>query len=95
METDMTRFRIPDGVLRANVEGEEVLLNQETGVYHLVNPTGRSLIQSFEAGDSLEHAIRDLASRTRQDEQRVAADASAFVDAMLARGLLETMSEPV
>jgi hypothetical protein len=63
----LTSFRIPPGVLRATVGGEEVLLNQDTGVYHLVNPTGRSLIRAFESGESLEgaihsHAIREKAS---------------------------------
>jgi Coenzyme PQQ synthesis protein D (PqqD) len=90
VETAVTRYRIPDGVLRATVEGEEVLLNEETGVYHLVNQTGRSLIRSFEVGNSLERAVLELARMTGEDQQRVAADASAFVHAMVTRGLLET-----
>jgi hypothetical protein len=90
----LTRFRIPPGVLRATVGGEEVLLNQDTGVYHLVNPTGRSLIRAFESGQSLEGAIQALARDTGEGEQRVADDASAFVDAMVERGLLERMSDP-
>jgi hypothetical protein len=94
METGMTWFRLPEGVLRASLEGEEVLLNQDTGVYHLVNVTGRSLIRSFEGGDSLEDAIRSLATATGESEERVAADASAFVEAMVERGLLEAVVEP-
>ena len=34
---------MPPYVLRAELEGQEVLLNPETGVYHLVNePVGSS-----------------------------------------------------
>jgi hypothetical protein len=94
MEARMTRYRIPEGVLRATVEGEEVLLNQETGEYHLVNATGLSLIRSFEAGDSVKQAIDALADWTGQDRRRVAADATTFIDAMVARGLLETAPGP-
>ena len=85
----MTRYRIPHAVLRATMDDEEVLLNQNTGVYHLVNPTGLSLIRSFEAGDSLEQAIAALAEETGVDRRRIEVEASEFVDAMLVRGLLE------
>ena len=53
-------------VLHAQVEGEEVLLNTRTGVYHLVNRTGRELLVRMEAGDSLESAIHALAEGSRR-----------------------------
>lgn len=76
-------------VLHAEVEGEEVLLNTRTGVYHLVNRTGRELLVRMEAGDSLESAIHALAEGTGEEIGRVRRDAAAFVGAMTDRGLLE------
>lgn len=89
----MTRYRIPRGILRAHVEGEEVLLNQDSGVYHLVNATGSSILRSFEAGSTLESAIETLARESGQSQERVTTDASAFVHAMVERGLLEPMPD--
>ena len=40
----MTRYRMPDGVLRADLDGDEVLLNPTTGAYHLLNQTGRQVV---------------------------------------------------
>ena len=76
-------------VLHAEVEGEEVLLNPRTGVYHLVNRTGRELLVRMEAGDSLESAIHALAEASGEEIGRVRRDAVAFVGTMADRGLLE------
>jgi hypothetical protein len=81
-------YRRPPGVLNAEVEGEEVLLNPETGMYHLVNRTGRALIIGMETGATLEQAVDRLAAETGTDRPRVEADALAFVEAMTRRGLL-------
>lgn len=88
----MARYRIPSGVLRAALEEEEVLLNTETGVYHLLNRTGRALLASFEEGAGLDEATRRLAEETGEAVERVAADAGEFVRAMLARRLLEEVA---
>jgi hypothetical protein len=82
-------FRVPSNVLRADLEGKEVLLNPDTGVYHLVNATGRSLLEAFEAGTSFDEAVTDIAARSDVDPERVRRDAQVFVDDMLSRRLLE------
>ena len=87
----MTRYSIAGGVLRADLAGKEVLLNTDTGVYHLVNPTGRHLIASMEAGQSFEEAVQSLADAEGESYERIERDAQAFVDAMLSRALLEVM----
>lgn len=83
------RYRLGEGVLRADLEGQEVLLNPETGMYHILNPTARRLIAEMEAGSSIEDAVRDLAEATGEPHERIARDAHAFLDAMLSRRLLE------
>lgn len=87
----MTRYRAADDVLQAEVDGEEVLLNTETGVYHLVNRTGRSLLVLMSEGSSLEDAVTTLAQQWEEDPARVAEDAGRFVAAMCERGLLQEL----
>lgn len=74
--------------------GEEVLLNPQSGMYHLVNPTGRALLRHMEGGRTFEEAVRALSDETGQPVERVAADAAAFVEGMVARGLLELVELP-
>jgi Coenzyme PQQ synthesis protein D (PqqD) len=83
------RYRRPDGVLHATIDDEEVLLNPDTGVYHLVNGTGRWLLERMEEGQTLGEAIESLSMNAGEDLQRVRAEAVSFVEAMKARGLLE------
>ncbi len=83
------RYRIPRSVLRAELEGDEVLLNPETGVYHLVNDTGKTILDSLVEGGSLRECIEQLALDTGQPLDRISRDAEAFVTAMLERQLLE------
>lgn len=74
--------------------GEEVLLNPDSGMYHLVNPTGRALLSHMEAGRTFEEAVRVFAEETGQPVEGVVADATAFVEGMMARGLLEPVVPP-
>lgn len=89
----MSRYRTPAGVLRAEVDGQEVLLNPDTSVYHLVNKTGRALLVRLESGDTLEDAIERLSDETGQTPERIESDVRAFVDAMSERGLLEEVRQ--
>ena len=85
----MTRYTMPRGVLRAELDGDEVLLNPETGVYHLLNHTARSVVTAFDDGSTLEAAVDRLAEDAEVDRSQVQADAELFVRSMLGRGLLE------
>ena len=85
----MSRYRAAKDVLQAEIDGEEVLLNPQTGIYHLVNRTGRSLLVSFQDGRTLEESVAEVAAEAGVDPKRVAADARRFVDEMCERGLLQ------
>lgn len=92
--TDLdTPYRMPAGVLHAEIDGEEVLLNPDTGMYHLVNRTGRSLLTRMASGETLDRAIRTLSDEAGEEEQRVRGDALTFVEAMVDRGLLEAATD--
>lgn len=84
----MSRYRAAKDVLQAEIDGEEVLLNPRTGVYHLVNRTGRFLLVLLRDGRTLEESVTEVAEKAGGDPLRVAADAKEFVDAMCERGLL-------
>jgi Coenzyme PQQ synthesis protein D (PqqD) len=86
----MSQYRVPSGVLRAELDGEEVLLNPSRGIYHLVNETGRAVLNRLEEGKTLEQVVDELSTTWEQAPATVQADAQVFVEALLERGLLES-----
>jgi Coenzyme PQQ synthesis protein D (PqqD) len=82
-------YVLPKGVLRASLEDEEVLLNPATGMYHLLNRTGKQLVESMARGDSFDAAVEGIAHSTGEDLLRVRADADEWVRRMADRGLIE------
>jgi hypothetical protein len=85
----VTQYRVPDGVLRAKLDDDEVLLNPTTGVYHLLNPAGRRIVEGLGQGASLDTLIASIATDTDTLAERVRSDTESFVHAMVERGLLE------
>jgi Coenzyme PQQ synthesis protein D (PqqD) len=86
----MSQYRVPSGVLRAELDGQEVLLKPSRGIYHLVNETGRVVLNRLEEGKTLEEIVDELSTTWKQSPATVEADARTFVDALLERGLLES-----
>jgi PqqD family protein of HPr-rel-A system len=84
----MTHYHLAPGVLRADLEDEEVLLNPATGIYHLLNPTGSVLLASLEQGSSLDEAVSRLAEEFGEPESRVRGDAERFLADLVVRRLI-------
>lgn len=82
------RFRVPDSVLRAPVSDNEVLLNPQTQIYHLVEGSGRFVLEQLESGLAVGEVASRLADRFGIDTNRALADVRAFVSDMCDRGLL-------
>jgi hypothetical protein len=76
------------GVLRTKLDDQEVLLNEETGMYHLLNATGRELLERVEAGATLDEAEAAIAEASDVPIEVVRRDSEAFLDALRSRGLL-------
>jgi Coenzyme PQQ synthesis protein D (PqqD) len=93
MNDPSLRYRMPAGILHAEVDDEEVLLNPETGMYHLLNRTGRFLLERMDAEETLDQAILSLSADAGEDLNRVKGDAMSFVEAMTTRGLLEPVTD--
>ncbi len=87
------RYRVSKSVLRAGLEGEEVLLSTDTDQYHVVNATGRAVIAEFDAGRSLEETVDTLVADSGEPADKVRRDVAEFVQALLSRGLLETVDQ--
>lgn len=85
----MRGYRVASGVLRAELEGEEVLLNPATGQYHLINATGREILEAWERGLSSDEAVGAIAERFHKPFEEVDDDARRFATALIERGLLE------
>ena len=84
----MPRYMLSDGVLQADLHDEKVLLNQQTGLYHLLNATGAELVRLMGEGHTLDEAVDALADATGMSRVRAREDARTFVDEMTRRGLL-------
>ena len=89
----MTRYRVRAEVLRAPLQEDEVLLNPETGIYHLANVTGRAVLAALQAGDTVATVADRIARDTGTAPERVRQDVEAFVQAMTSRGVLEEVRE--
>jgi len=81
-------LRLAPSVMRAKLADDEVLLNTETGQYHLVNRTGREVIGEIERSGTTGAARDRLVAETGAAPDVVDGDVASFVDALLARGLL-------
>jgi PqqD family protein of HPr-rel-A system len=87
----MTAYRISDGVLRAELDGEAVLMNPESGQYHLLNATGVRVLDSIEHEGDVAQLIAVLASEGGPSVSKVSADVHAFITALLERQLIVEM----
>jgi hypothetical protein len=83
------KYSIPSNVLRAEMDGREVLLNPDTGMYHMLNRTGRALVVEIENGSPVEDAIVVIADRWAAPEDTVRQDVQVFLTALEERGLVE------
>jgi hypothetical protein len=83
------RYVLRPTVLTAEVKGEQVLLDPERGVYHLVNKAGRIILDEMAKGRDLTDAIETVASRAGEPVERVRVDVDGFVKDLSAQQLIE------
>ena len=88
----MTTYRIAKGVLRAELEGEAVLMNPETGQYHLLNATGVEVLDSIERDGRVTDVIPLLVRQSGLSESSIATEVQSFVQSLLDRRLLDLES---
>jgi Coenzyme PQQ synthesis protein D (PqqD) len=89
----MSRYTLPSGVLRTQVGEEEVLLNTETGQYHLLRGSGPAVVAELEAGRSLPEICDRFAERSGKDPAGISSEMEAFVGQLVDRGLLTSLDD--
>ena len=80
--------RIPDDVIFRELQGEAVLLNLASSTYFGLDPVGTRVWQLCETHGSLQAVLDAMQQEFDASSETLRADLLAFVDELLANGLL-------
>ncbi|HEX2193089.1 MAG TPA: lasso peptide biosynthesis PqqD family chaperone [Acidimicrobiales bacterium] len=86
-------MKLRDDVLVADVEYGSALLDEASGQYWSLNPTGVLVLQTLLGGGSREEAARALSDEYGADLETARRDVEELVDGLTASGLLEREGE--
>lgn len=88
-----TRVIVPDGVLLQEIAGESVILNIHTERYYGLDSTGTRMWAVLTTSMSIQEALEVLIEEYEVDRVTLMRDVLAFVQDLLANGLLQVASE--
>lgn len=91
----VSRVRIPDSVLSQNLQGEQVLLNLDSGVYWGLNPIGTRIWQLLIEQNRLDTILKTLLDEYAVTEGRLREDLRDIITRLAANGLVEVVDEGV
>ena len=80
---------MPAHVVYRGFVNETVVLNLETGLYHGLNPSAGTMLETLEQAATVHEAAVDLASRYGQPQDEIEQDVYDFCVDLLDRGLIE------
>lgn len=83
------RVRVPEHVVHRALARETILLNVKSGAYHSVDSIGAAFFEELRQSSNLETVAGALARRYEQPVSVIQDDLTAFVDQLLALGLVE------
>jgi len=90
-----SRVRIPDGILSRNLQGEEVILNLDTGVYWGLDPLGARIWQLLQQQNGPDTIVKTLFDEYDVTEARLRRDIEDLLTRLVENGLVEVMREAV
>ena len=90
MATLQTRCEVANEVLSRELDGELVILSLEHGAYFSVNATGNVIWQTLASGGAVNDACDRLESEFSASRSQIERDVLAFVDRVVASGLVRT-----
>lgn len=90
-----SRIRIPDSVLSHNLQGEEIILNLNTGVYWGLNPVGTRAWQLLSEQRCLSAILKTMREEYDVAEERLRQDLLDLVARLADKGLVEVVGETV
>ena len=83
-----SRIEIPQAVLVRQLQGESVLLDLESESYFGLDEVGTRIFSALAGADCVESAIETLLGEYDVDPERLRADVGAFVEELVAAGLI-------
>lgn len=89
-----TSMMVNPAVVFADLDGEAVLLNTETGFYFGLDGAGALIWAMLVDGASEEAIVERLLARFAVEPERARADLAAFLDQLLAKRLLVRRDDP-
>lgn len=81
-------LRIRDGVSTADTEYGAVLLDEHTGEYWQLNPTGAEVVRLLMAGRTPAEAVQALTEQFDVDEPQARNDVEALLDSLRSADLV-------
>lgn len=81
-------LRIRSGVATADTEYGTVLLDEDSGHYWQLNPTGAAVVRLLLAGRTPDEAAKALTEEFDVDEPQAMRDVSTLVDGLRSAGLV-------
>lgn len=84
---------INESIVCANVDGEAVLLNVETGLYFGLNQVGTRIWELLAEGKSGDEIATQLADEYNVEQERLDSELSTFLNLLLVNGLAKLVSE--
>lgn len=84
-----SNLRIPEGILSHNLQGEEVILNLNTGVYFGLDPIGTKIWHLIHEQQSLQKVLGALLDEYAVTEAPCTQDLLGLVAQMRENGLVE------
>ena len=79
---------IADGLEAANLEGETVLLDVNSGHYFGLNEVGSRIIDLVAEPTTADAVVQTMAAEYDVDEERLASDVASFIQQMIERKLI-------
>ena len=96
MTTDLmtpasTLIKIADGLEAADLDGETVLLDVNSGHYFGLNEVGSRIVELVREPTTIETVIDTMATEYDVDRERLAGDVSIFIGQMIERKLIHEL----
>lgn len=82
-----TIVRISPDVKVAKVEGENILMDMKSGVYHGLDPVATQVWDSLAEHGSVERAVEDLCRHFDVERERALSDVEQWIDELVEKGL--------
>ena len=86
-------YAAEESVVSAELDGETVLLNVQSGIYFGLDAIGSEIWKMVEPGATEEHIVQRLAADYDVEINKLRADIREFLDLLLTKGLVREVTD--